>query len=139
MKRIGCLISIFIFFGCTQKVSEEDLAYLNGYWEISEVTFPNGETKEFTINPTIDYIELSGLEGFRKKVQPKFDGNYITSNDAEVFVINKNGGVFEFQYKNEMSQWKEQIKSISKDRFSVVNQDTLTYSYKRFQPINAKE
>jgi len=139
MKRIGCLVSIFIFFGCAQQVSQADLVYLNGYWEISEVTFLNGETKEFTVNPTIDYIELKGLKGFRKKVQPKFDGNYITSNDAEVFVIAKHGESFEFHYKNDMSEWKEEIKSISKDRFSVVNQDTLTYSYKRFQPINAQE
>ena len=36
-------------------------------------------------------------------MQPKFDGSFTTSNDAEVFVITENGGAFEFHYKNEMS------------------------------------
>ena len=38
-----------------------------------------------------------------------------------------------------MSEWKEKIKSVPADRFSVINRDTLTYTYKRFQPINAKK
>ncbi|MFS4492325.1 hypothetical protein [Maribacter sp. 2308TA10-17] len=139
MKNFLCLLSCIIFFGCTTNVSSEDLKNLNGYWEIEQVTFPNGETKEFTINPTVDYIELEGLKGFRKKVQPKFDGSFTTSNDAEPFTIKSNNGVFEFHYKNKMSEWKEEIKSISTDNFSVTNQDTLTYSYKRFQPINVTE
>jgi hypothetical protein len=139
MKYFLSFLSLFILFGCTTNVNTEDLKNLNGYWEIEQVTFPNGETKQFKINPTVDYIKLEGLKGFRKKVQPKFDGSFSTSNDAEPFTINSNDGVFEFHYKNELSEWKEEIKSISIDNFSVTNQDTLTYSYKRFQPINITE
>lgn len=139
MKQLVILVSFFMFFGCTSKVSKEEITNLNGYWEIEQVTFPNGKTKDFTVNPTVDYIELDGLKGFRKKMQPKFDGTYTTSNDAEPFIIEESNGQFEFHYKNEMSEWKEVLKSISKDNFSVTNTDTLTYSYKRFQPINAKK
>jgi len=139
MRQIFFLVSIFIFCGCTEKVSKEDIQLLNGYWEIDQVTFPNGDVKEFNVNPTIDYLELDGLKGFRKKMYPKFNGSYTTSNDAEVFVIAEKEDTFEFHYKNEMSTWKEEIKSITKDQFSVVNQDTITYTYKRFQSINAKE
>ena len=136
MKQLVYLVSFLMFFGCTSKVSKEAITNLNGYWEIEQVTFPNGETKDFTVNPTIDYIELDGLKGFRKKMQPNFNGSYTTSNDAEPFTIEQDNGQFEFHYKNEMSEWKEVIKSLSKDKFSVTNNDTLTYSYKRFQPIN---
>jgi len=136
MKHFLFIFSFFIYLGCTTKVSQEDISNLNGYWEIEQVTFPNGNTKEFAVNPTVDYIELDGLKGFRKKMQPKFDGSFTTSNDAELFQIQERGGQFEFHYKNEMSEWKEVIKSISKDKFSVINQDTLTYTYKRFQSIN---
>lgn len=139
MKHFLYGLSFFIFFGCTTKVTKEDITNLNGYWEIEQVTFPNGETKEFTVNPTVDYIELDGLKGFRKKMQPKFDGSFRTSNDAESFVIENSNNRFQFHYKNEMSEWKEEIQSISEDKFSVTNQDTLTYTYRRFQPINATE
>ena len=70
---------------------------------------------------------------------PKFNGSYTTSNDAEVFVIIDNESDFEFHYKNKMSAWKERITFVSENQFSVVNSDTLTYTYKRFQSINAKE
>lgn len=139
MKYFGFLLCFFLCFGCTQKVAQEDLQLLTGYWEIEQVTFPNGETKEFTINPSVDYIELDGLNGFRKKMQPKFDGTFSTSNDAETFVLKEADGKFEFHYKNDMSEWTEEIKTISKDKFSVINQDTLTYVYKRFQSINTTE
>lgn len=139
MKQALCIISLFLFFGCTTKVSEEDIAKLNGYWEIEKVTFANGATKDYGVNQTVDYIKLDGFKGFRKKMQPKFDGSFSTSNDAEPFLIQNNAGHFEFQYKNEMSAWEEEIQSISKDRFSVTNQDGLTYTYRRYQTMNLKE
>ncbi len=139
MRYFIYIFSFSMFFGCTTQVSKEDITNLNGYWEIEQVTFPDGETKEFTVNPTVDYIELDGSKGFRKKMQPKFDGSFTTSNDAEPFQIVEDKGQFNFQYKNEMSEWSEEIKSISKDRFSVINQDTLTYTYKRFEPIKLEK
>ncbi len=139
MKHLLSFSLIFLFIGCSKRVSKEDLQYLNGYWEIEEVIFSNGENKEFKMSATIDYIEIEALKGFRKKMQPKFDGTYTTSNDAELFTIIEKDGGFEFHYKNGMSEWTEKITSVSENSFSVVNQDIITYSYKRFQPINAKE
>lgn len=82
MRNISFFL-FFIFMGCTPKIVEEDLKNLNGYWEIEKVTFPNGETKDYSVSTTIDYIELKDGGGFRKKVQPRFNGTFETSNDAE--------------------------------------------------------
>lgn len=139
MKQFVSFGIIFLLIGCSNPVSKEELQYLNGYWEIEEVIFPNGEKKEFKVSTTIDYIEIDSLKGFRKKMQPKFDGSYTTSNDAELFTIVEKDGDFEFYYKNGLSEWTEKITFLSQSNFSVINQDTVTYSYKRFQPINAKE
>jgi len=87
MKHLLYFSLIFIFLGCSNSVSKEDLQNLNGYWEIEKVVFPNGETKDFKVSTTIDYIETEMSKGFRKKMQPKFDGTYTTSNDAELFTI----------------------------------------------------
>lgn len=139
MKQLIFYSVIFLLIGCSKRVSKEDLEYLNGYWEIEEVVFSNGENKKFKVSTTIDYIEIDSLKGFRKKMQPKFDGSYTTSNDAELFVIVEKDGDFEFYYKNGLSEWSEKIITLSQSNFSVVNRDTITYLYKRFQPINAKE
>lgn len=136
MKRFLHFTALLLFFGCATQVSQEDLNNLNGYWEIEQVTFPGGETKDFTVNPSVDYIELNDLMGFRKKMQPKFDGSFTTSDDAEPFEIKTVQDGFEFHYENEMSKWVETIQSVSKDHFSVVNEDNITYTYKRFRPID---
>ncbi len=130
------LILLVLLVGCNSKVAKEDLQQLNGYWEIEKVSFPNGETKDFMSSTTIDYIELDGMKGFRKKVQPKFNGTFETSNDAELFTIVQYGEGFVLNYSGSINSWKEEIISISKDNFSVTNQDTLTYTYKRYEPLN---
>ena len=137
MRVISILLVLLV--GCNSKVAKEDLQQLNGYWEIEKVSFPNGETKDFISSTTIDYIELDGMKGFRKKVQPKFNGTFETSNDAELFTIVQNGEVFVLNYSGSVNSWKEEMISISKDNFSVTNQDTLTYNYKRYEPLNLKK
>ncbi|MGB5819351.1 MAG: hypothetical protein WBG90_07680 [Saonia sp.] len=132
-------IGLFVVMGCAKKVSEKDLNYLNGYWEIEKVTFSDGSHKEYKVNANVDYIAIDDFKGFRKKVQPKFDGTYTASDDATLFIIRESGGEFNIYYKNDRNDWKERIASISQNNFSVINEENIRYSYKRYQPINAKD
>ncbi|WP_405247061.1 hypothetical protein [Cellulophaga sp. Asnod2-G02] len=136
IKKISTVVFLLLITSCSQKITEEQLSALNGYWEIEKVTLSDGQKKEYKVNETIDYIELDGLKGFRKKVKPTFSGTYITSNDAELFSIYKKEDQFLFTYKTEISEWTETLKSISKDKFSVTSEDNITYFYKRYEPIN---
>lgn len=138
MKFFKGLLVLFLSMGCAEKITEQKLSQLNGYWEIEQVIFADGQTKEFKVNPNIDFIELNNLKGYRKKVQPKFNGSYTTSNDAEPFTIVTVDGNFEFHYNNEMSSWSEKLIHLSENNFKVINADTITYSYKRFQAFNTQ-
>ncbi|PIE99900.1 MAG: hypothetical protein CR994_08625 [Maribacter sp.] len=138
MKRLFFFGFLFILTACQKKVTQEDLHFLNGYWEIKKVSMPNGRTKEYTINTTVDYIETKNLSGFRKKVYPKLDGTFDTSNDTEEFTLTQQSDVFEIHYKTELSEWVETLNSLNKDSFSVTNADKITYTYERFQPINVQ-
>lgn len=129
-------ILVVLFVGCSPKVSHEDLQLLNGYWEIEKVRFPTGEIKDYKSSTTIDFIELDGMMGFRKKVQPKFNGTFETSNDAVLFTIVHNGKSIELNYHGSTNLRQEELIRISKDHFAVTNQDSLTYSYKRYKPMN---
>src|SRR5690606_6245952 len=81
MRQIYPFILLLMLLGCKKiAVAEADLQYLNGYWEIAEVEFPDGSKKQYTVNPSVDFIKLNDGEGFRKKMQPKFDGTYNTTN-----------------------------------------------------------
>ncbi len=139
MRKLVSLLLFLCFLACSEKISVSDLNHINGYWEIEEVKFPDGESKEYNVNMTIDYFEYNNMKGFRKKVQPKFDGTYITSNDATSFQINERDGFFWMSYQNDLSSWEEQITKITTTHMVVKNKEGLYYHYRRFQSINVKE
>lgn len=119
MNKVVSFGIFLMLVACQNKVLQEELTLLNGYWEIEKVTLANGQTKEYKVNTTLDYIEVKALSGYRKKVYPKFDGTFDTSNDAEQFTIIVQQDRFEMHYKSELSEWVEVLKSLE-DRKSVV-------------------
>jgi hypothetical protein len=82
---------------------------------------------------------VTDQKGFRKKVQPNFNGTYVTSNDAEMFTIHENEGVFTLNYKTDLSEWREKIISLSKNNFTVLSEENIKYQYKKFEPINIEQ
>ena len=133
------LLFFFTLLISCSSVTEDKLSLLNGYWEIQEVEFPNGGKKKYKISNNVDYIELDNLKGFRKKVNPKFDGSFETSDDAEFFSIVVDNGVYIMRYKNDLSSWEESFVSLSDENFSIKNAEGTIYTYKRFEPLNSSE
>ncbi|CAZ97834.1 hypothetical protein Q4603_02480 [Zobellia galactanivorans] len=136
MKRFFLIGCIFLFLGCSSRVSVDDLGKLNGYWEITRVTFADGNTKEYKVNTSVDYIKIEDRKGFRKKVHPKLNGTFETSDDAESFTVVEEEKGLSIQYKTELSEWSELLTELDDDAFSVVNPEGIRYDYKRFEPIS---
>ncbi|MEB8329597.1 hypothetical protein OO009_09525 [Flavobacteriaceae bacterium KMM 6897] len=139
MRTILFIFAFICLLGCQRAISESDLTKLNGYWEISKVEFPDGTTKEYKANTTIDFIKMAGLKGIRKKVQPSLEGTYFANDDAESFLIMQKGDAYEMVYKNNFSEWSELLTALSKNTFSVINEEGVIYHYKRYEPININE
>ncbi|PRX54203.1 hypothetical protein [Flagellimonas meridianipacifica] len=137
MKRLVFLASLVLLISCAdQKVNKEDLHHLNGYWEIQKVEFPNGQIKEYKANTVVDYIQIDGEKGMRKKVQPKLDGTFIITEDEESFdLIAKNEG-YSFHYNNGLSERQEKLTTLDSLSFSTQNEEGIRYFYIRFEPIS---
>lgn len=136
MKFLIPLTLILLLVSCTKGVSTEDLVHIDGYWEIEKVKFPDGQTKEYSLNATVDYFKVTDMAGYRKKVQPLLDGSFRTSDDAENFTIHESNGELLFRYKNNLSEWEEKITILTPKQCVFVNQEQITYYYKRYEPIN---
>ena len=136
MKYIYLTLIILTCAACKEKVDRDHISEMNGYWEIEKVIFPDGSEKEYTISTSIDYIEIKDGKGFRKKVQPKLNGTYDTSNDAEPFSLIEKNGNFSMHYKNAMSEWEEKITDLSKNRLALSSQEGISYLYRRYEAIN---
>jgi len=137
MKKIYCAIILLTFLVSCAKKEMVDLKQLNGYWEIEKVVLPNGSTKEYTISQSIDFITVQGDSiGYRKKLQPRLDGTFLASNDAEKFSIILENNNYSLQYKNSLSEWKEHIIKLNEFNLIVINEDNLKYFYKRYESLN---
>lgn len=139
MKIFLTIFALICLTSCQKTISESDLDKLNGYWEINEVEFADGTTKEYKANTTIDFIKTANLKGIRKKVQPTLEGTYFANDDAEAFLILQKGDSYEIHYKNNYSEWSELLTSLSENEFSVVNKEGVTYHYSRYEPININQ
>lgn len=139
MKRFCSIVLMAVLaISCGNSVSEADLNMLNGYWEIEEVTLPDGSAKEYKINPTIDYFELKGKAGFRKKVMPQFDGKYKVNDLSEKINITEEDGVFYINYVTDYAKWKEEIIELNDKQLIVKNNHDMEYHYKKPVPFTVK-
>jgi hypothetical protein len=119
-------------------VSEKDLAKINGYWEIEKAELPDGSKKEYKINTTIDFFEIKGKKGFRKKVMPQLDGTYLMNDLSENIEVISNDGDVMLSYTTPYAKWKEEIISISDDQLVIKNDQDIEYHYKKSKPFSVK-
>jgi hypothetical protein len=132
MKKLLILFFLgTIGLSCKQKITDTDLQHLNGYWEIEKVTLPDGDTKEYKVNETIDYFQIEQKKGFRSKVMPQVDGSYLTNDIKESVQVSLKDGSATLHYKTTYAKWNEEIITLSKDHFVVKNAQDLEYHYKR--------
>lgn len=131
-KYITILITIVCISSCTRQDPKEQIQYLDGYWSIVKAVLEDGTEKDFSISTTIDFIEVEGASGVRKKVQPKLDGTFLTSDDAETFELKIENDSLRLYYTTPFDSWKETILIAKDSSLVVLNRDGKTYFYKKF-------
>ncbi|MEJ6792725.1 MAG: hypothetical protein QNK89_08380 [Lacinutrix sp.] len=138
MNKIVSILVLTLLFSCS-KNPKTFIEHVDGYWEIESVTLSNGFRKEYTVNKTIDFISVKdSINGFRKKMNPRFDGKYETSKDKEVFKLKIENDSLHLYYSTAFSKWKETVLMANKDQLKIVNQNNDVYLYKRFTPITVE-
>ena len=125
------LFLILICVSCKQQISQQDIAKLNGYWEIEKVVLSNGTKKDYAINETIDFFEITNNVGFRKKVTPQFNGKYLINDVSEKIKIIKIDDINFVEYKTSYSNWKEEIVALTNEELVLKNDSNVVYYYKK--------
>lgn len=138
-KNLCFAMLLLLLVGCTNQPENPEpfIKHVEGYWEITEVTFPNGEKKIYKYNDTVDYISLNdSLQGFRKKLKPGINDTYFTSEDAEALVLKIENDSLNMYYSTAYNSWKETILEATPNNLRVINENKVVYLYKRYTPIN---
>ena len=137
-KFCSLLFVALLAISCGNPATNEDLKHLTGYWEIEEVTMPDGTVKEYKINPTIDYFEIKDKKGFRKKVMPQLDGTYRVNDLSEKINVTEEDGMLYLNYITEYAKWKEEIVELNDKELVLRNNHNMEYHYKKPVPFTVK-
>lgn len=135
-KSCWALTVLFLGLSCRNSPAPEDLEWLNGYWEIREVAFPDGGSKEYRASSTVDYFHWEGGKGYRKKVQPTVLGTYLTSDDALPMAVSWRDGRLFLSFSGEGEPWEEEVRELSRETLVTLHQNGLRYKYVRYEPLN---
>ncbi|CAM3362653.1 Lipocalin-like domain-containing protein [Flavobacterium longum] len=138
ISRLTFLLLMLLLVACNGAVQPEDISKINGYWEIEKVILPDGNTKDYKINTTIDYFKIEGEKGFRKKVMPQVDGKYLDAGTSEKVSVSFQDGDAFLYYDSGYAKWKEKIISISDQELVFKNDNNLEYHYKKPVPFTIK-
>lgn len=137
-KTIIGLLFFTLLISCGNSISDNDLAKLNGYWEIEKATLPDGTVNEYSINPTIDFFELKDTVGIRKKVMPQLDGTYLVNNTSEKISISKTKNKVYINYTTEYAKWEEEIIELGDKKLILKNSHDIEYQYKKPELFTVK-
>ena len=137
-KAITIFLLGILLVSCKQTITDNDVAKINGYWEIQKVNLPEGGKKEYKVNETIDFFQIKDKKGFRQKVMPQLDGTYLTNDLKETILISDNDGNFYINYSTNYGKWKEEIIEIKDSILVLKNEANLEYHYKRQVPFSLK-
>ena len=126
------LLCFFIFCsGCKNQITPSDLKLLNGYWNIDfiahkdETFYPKGTVK------LLDYYNIEGLNGIRKKVQPQFENKFLITEDLNNFKVIFRSENCYLSFETVWDQWQEKIVELSTNKLVLEHQDKI-FHYRRF-------
>ncbi len=135
MKKIYAVLFILFLSSCNQRITQEDLSKLNGYWEIEKVILPDGTEKEYAINETFDYFQIQSNKGFRKKVKPQLNGRFFVDDQSEKVEISIEQEQVLLSYSTPYSKWRENLVTLTDEKLVLVNKAKMIYHYKKATPI----
>ncbi|MGY5846963.1 lipocalin family protein [Salegentibacter sp. HM20] len=135
-KSIFVIFSLVLLVSCQKQDASEQMKHLTGYWEIDRVEVGKDSIRDYSYNPTIDYLEIKeDSTGFRKKLQPQIDGSYLSTEDSEEIKLKLEDDSLRIYYTTAFDSWKETVLKANEEELSILNRDGLIYHYKKYKAL----
>lgn len=135
-KAFKIVLFSLLFVGCQQKIQPTDIIKLNGYWEIEKVVFDKGEDKDYKMNESFDYFNITNNKGIRKKVMPQLNGTFLVNDAFEKVAIRFEKDKVYLDYATDYAKWSEELIALTDEELVLKNEEKKEYHYKKTGPIN---
>ncbi|MBL7472156.1 hypothetical protein [Robertkochia sediminum] len=135
LLHLGALILALTIMSCNQQ--PEQIAPIAGYWEIEKAESPDGETRNYKVNTSVDHYQLeTDSTGFKTRLTPQFDGSFLTTGDREAFKVEKGKNGLKLHFTTPFSNHTETVILLKEQQLILTNEAGMRYTYKRYEKMN---
>ena len=135
MRHLLTFSFLVLLNSCKSEVSTY-IPFIEGYWEIVNVTKDHKKIKEYKMSGAIDYFKVNAdLSGYRKKVTPRFDGAFEMSQHESEFSISIKDSHLWIVYTDNEVTYREEIIRANASSLIISNSDGFIYTYKPYEPL----
>ncbi|MGB4743173.1 MAG: lipocalin family protein [Flavobacteriaceae bacterium] len=129
-------LSFFILLICCKSEVSTFIPFVEGYWEIVNVTKDQKKVKDYKMSGSVDYFKVNAdLSGYRKKVTPRFDGTFEISQHISEFTLSIKDNHLWIIYTNNNVTYSEEIVRANNSSLILSNSDEFIYTYKPYEPL----
>ncbi|MGB1392610.1 MAG: lipocalin family protein [Flavobacteriaceae bacterium] len=135
MRQLLTLSFFILLISCKSEVSTF-IPFVEGYWEIVNVTKDQKKVKDYKMSGSVDYFKVNAdLSGYRKKVTPRFDGTFEISQHISEFTLSIKDNHLWVIYTNNNVTYSEEIVRANNSSLILSNSDGFIYTYKPYEPL----
>ena len=135
MRPLITLLCYVLINSCQSDVTTY-VPFVEGYWEIVNVTKDQKKVKDYKMSGSVDYFKVNAdLSGYRKKVTPRFDGTFEISQHISEFTLSIKDNHLWIIYTNNNVTYSEEIVRANNSSLILSNSDGFIYTYKPYEPL----
>jgi hypothetical protein len=135
VRQLLTLSFFILLISCKSEVSTF-IPFVEGYWEIVNVTKDQKKVKDYKMSGSVDYFKVNAdLSGYRKKVTPRFDGTFEISQHISEFTLSIKDNHLWIIYTNNNVTYSEEIVRANNSSLILSNSDGFIYTYKPYEPL----
>jgi hypothetical protein len=135
VKQFLTLSFFILLISCKSEVSTY-IPFVEGYWEIVNVSKDQKKVKDYKMSGSVDYFKVNAdLSGYRKKVTPRFDGTFEISKHISEFTLSIEDNHLWIIYTNNNVTYSEEIVRANNSSLILSNSDGFIYTYKPYEPL----
>lgn len=133
MKQLLALFTIVLFTSCGSNISDQ-LIHIEGYWNIENVTLPDGSEREFPFSNHMDHFEIEGKQGIKYRVSPTYDGGFVNYGSPVNFTCEELEGELQLLFKDGEQSYTQTVVEATETELVLQHENGTIYTYSSYNP-----
>lgn len=132
MTRFVLLFLILGISSCHNSV-ENQVAKLEGYWNIDKVVLADGSEKEFPFSNHMDFFVIEGSKGMKHRVSPKYDGTMINYGSPIPFKWENDEGLLVLTFNEGDRSYRQAVVTATSKELVLLHDNGTKYYYQVYK------